>query len=168
MAILYTNDEIFEVTFTLAGLDDNGKLDTRNKVYELADSVTTFLAAATAADAIATALQAITGADILHRTISTKQRGAASAVTATFDVYKEAVLSLYPLDGSELITHTVPAPNNAIVSGKSVINSAAVLLAYLDNFEAGGSFRLSDGEAIVAANQIAASRTRRVKSGTSY
>jgi hypothetical protein len=168
MAILYTADEIFEVTFTLAGLDDNGKLDTRQKVYELAASVTTHVAAATAADAIAAALQAITGADVLHRTISTKQRGVASGVTSTFDVYKEAVLSLYPLDGSELITHTIPAPNNAIVSGKNVLNSAAVLLAYLDNFETGASFRLSDGEAIVASNQIAASRTRRVKSGTSY
>jgi hypothetical protein len=168
MAILYTVDEIFEVTFTLAGLDDNGKLDTRNKVYELASSVTTHVAAVTAADAIATALQAITGADILHRTISTKQRGVAGGVTSTFDVYKEAVLSLNPADGSELITHTIPAPNNAIVSGKNVTENAAVLLTYLDNFEAASSFRLSDGEAIAAANQIASSRTRRVKSGTSY
>lgn len=168
MAILYTVDEIFEVTFILAGKDDNLKVDTRSKTYELAPSVTTHVAAVTAADALATALQAITGADILHRTISTKQRGALSGVTSTFDVYKEAVLSLAPEDGSELITHTVPAPNNAIVSGKNVIESAAVLATYLNNFETTGSFTLSDGESIAASNQIASSRTRRVKSGASY
>jgi hypothetical protein len=168
MAILYTVDEIFTVTFTLANVDANGKLSKRQKTYELADTVTTFVAAATAADAMATALQAITGADILHRSINTVQRGLASGVTSLFDVYKEAVLSLNPLDGSELITHTIPAPNNAIVSGKNVTESAAVLLAYLDQFETGGSFRLSDGEAIVAANQFASSRTRKVSSGVSY
>lgn len=168
MAVLYTVDEIFEVTFTLASVDANNKVSTRQKVYELADTVTTHVAAVTASDALATALQAITGADILHRTIATKQRGAMSGVTATFDVYKEAVLTLSPADGSELIPHTVPAPNNAIVSGKNVIESAAVLATYLDSFEAAGSFRLSDGEAIAGANQIASSRTRKVKSGTSY
>lgn len=168
MAILYTADEIFTVTFTLANVDANGKLQTRTKIYELADTVTTHVAAATAADAMATALQAITGADILHRNIGTAQRGLSSGVTSLFDVYKEAVLTLQPADGSELITHTVPAPNNAIVAGKNVIESAAVLLTYLDQFEAAGSFRVSDGEAIAAANQIASSRTRKVASGTSY
>jgi hypothetical protein len=167
-AILYTADEIFTVTFTLANVDANSKLQTRQKIFELDDSVTTHVAAATAADALAIDLLAITGADILHRTIGTAQRGLASGVTSLFDVYKEAVLTLNPADGSELITHTIPAPNNAIVAGKNVIESAAVLLAYLDNFEPTGAFNLSDGEFITAANQIASSRTRKVASGTSY
>jgi hypothetical protein len=55
-----------------------------------------------------------------------------------------------------------------MISGKNVVESDAGLLAYLDVFEDGGDFLLSDGEQIQASNQIAASRTRSVSSGKNY
>lgn len=168
MAKLYSASPRYSVTFTVANIDQNMKVQVRTKTYKLKSTVTDYADVLTHSEALADDLVLCTGADLLHKSISADFRGLMANVTGTFDVFKEAALSLNPADGSELIFHTIPAPNNTIVSGSNVQEAAANLASYLDNFEITGFFTLSDGESIAATNQIASSATRKVKSGASY
>lgn len=170
MAVLAGVTYQFSMSVLVAALDHNSTVVTRVKEYEFnPTTVTDFDLATAAAEAHVVLLDAVNDADILDWWITSRRYGAIGSVASTGNPYKEAVLTLNPLTpGNSKISHTIFAPDDTMISGKNVVESDAGLLAYLDQFEDGGDFLLSDGETIAATNQIAASRTRSVSSGKNY
>jgi len=160
--------ESFELVVTLAAIDSDGKYIDRDKIFELDEGVTVYADAVTAAAALMTDLIAISKCDIVAYTVRVVHRGDAGDVTAVGNPYKEGQLTLNPDGGGDGISHTIYAPITAAISGTTLIENNAALLAYLDNFEPAGDFRMSDGEAISAANQIRSSRIRSVSSGQMF
>jgi len=163
MAILYDVDEKFELEIEISALNHNGVLKSRTKTFELSSIVTTHAGAVTAKGVMETALDAVNEADLTRAVIRTVYSTPTGAVTAVGDVYHEAVLSLVPDDNSDKISHTIFSPADAIISGNDVIVTAAVQ-TYLDLFETGATFALSDGEQIstTEGTRVAAKRTRTV------
>lgn len=167
MAILYSGTARYEIEITLASLDSNLVIYERTKSFELDAGTVDHAAALTAKGVLETVFDAVNEADLIKCHIRTIFDTPTAAVTAVGNLFKEAVLSLIPDGGGDKITHTIYAPIDAMVSGKTIINSNVQLLAYLNMFETTGAFSLSDGEKIAAdnpapANQIAASRTRHI------
>jgi hypothetical protein len=170
MAVLAGATYIFSLSVLIAALDHNGVVVDRVKNFEFnPTTVTDHIEATTAAAAMVILLDAVNDADILDWWITARRYGDVGSVASTGNPYKEAALTLNPLTpGNSKISHTIFAPDDTMISGKNVVESDAGLLAYLDVFEDGGDFLLSDGEQIQASNQIAASRTRSVSSGKNY
>lgn len=149
---------------TIAALDANEVMYERTKVFEFNVGVVLYADALAALAALLTAFDAINNADIVRYRLTTIFDTTTGDATALGDVYKEAILSLRIAgSGIKKATHTIFAPYDAMISGKSVV-STAPLQTYLDLFETGGDFALSDGEFIstAEATRIAASRTRHV------
>jgi len=167
MAILYDDAvEAFEVDITVAAINHVGTVRERTKTFEVDASITTHAGVVTALAALATALDAINEADLVKAVIRTVYKTPTGAVTAVGDVYHEGVMSLVPDDNSEKIMHTIFSPIDATVSGVDYVVTAAVQ-TYLDLFETGAAFAMSDGEQIstVEASRVASKRTRTVASG---
>ena len=160
--------ETFTLVVTFAAIDSDGSYIDRVKEYPMSDGVTDYTGAGTAATAILADIIAVSRCDVVSWSIRVDHKGDAGDVTAVGNPYKEAFLTLNPDGGGDGITHAIPAPVAAIVSGKNVDETDALLLAYLDNFEPTGSFTLSDGESISAANQIKSSKLRSVSSGKKF
>lgn len=169
MAIIAGATEIFTLGVLLASVDTNSVVATRMKTFEFnPTTITTHALANTAALAFLALLDAVDECDILDWWINVKHVGDIGSVTSSGTVYKEAVLTLNPLGGGKKISHSIFAPADAMIAGRNVIETNTDLLAYLNSFESGGDFLLSDGEQIVASNQIAASKTRMASSGKVY
>lgn len=162
MAVQVSANEKFEGFVVLAALDTNGVLKQRTKFYELSSAVTTDAEARAAMVALLPLIDAINEADIIGWGIRTVFGWNGTAVTVVGNLQREAVLTLRPDTPGDLVTHTIYAPDDTIVAGKNVNENDTELLAYLNVFETGGNFTLSDGEHIAVANQIASSRLRTV------
>lgn len=164
MAVLVGTNERFELEVTIAALDNNNVIQTRKKSFQFSDGVTVYADALAAADALLPLLDAINEGDIVGYSVRTVYDETTGAVTAVGDVFKEAILSLR-LDGfaNKKAPHTIFSPYDAMVSGNDVVITAAVQ-SYLDVFQTGGDFVISDGEPISAdeATRVAAKRLRKV------
>lgn len=155
--------ERFELDVTLAALDNNGVQQERTKSFAFSSGVTVYADALAAAGAFITALLAIEEADLIKYTIRTVYDEATGAVASVGNVYKEAILTLRIAGSTKKAAHTIISPYDAMISGNSVVSTAA-LQTYLDRFETGGDFTISDGEVIstTEGTRIAASRVRTV------
>lgn len=162
MAVVVSANETFEGWLVVAAVDNNDVLQTRTKIVEISSAITTAAAAEAAVAAAAAALDAINEADVIEYGIRIKFPHDGTAVTVIGNVRKEAVLSLRPAAGGDLMTHTIYSPSDALVAGNNVVTTLAALGTYLDQFETAGALRMSDGEALAAANQIATARIRHV------
>lgn len=163
MAVNVSANEVFSGWVIVACLDNNGKLQQRMKEIEIADTITLYADALAAVVADATALDGINEADIIEYGVRVKFPSNGTLPTVVGNVYKEAVLTLVPASGGDKITHTVYSPDDTLApSGGGVNTGYAALGTYLDQFETAGDLRVSDGEAIAAASQIAKARIRYV------
>lgn len=155
--------ERFELEVTLAALDNNAVQQERVKSFAFSDAVTTYAEAVTATAAFLTAILAIEEADLVKYVIRTVFDESTGAVASVGNVYKEAILTLRIAGGTKKAPHTIIAPYDAMISGNSVVSTAA-LQTYLDMFETGANFTISDGEHIstVEGTRIAAKRVRTV------
>jgi hypothetical protein len=163
MPVLVGAGERFELDITFAALDNNGVQYERSKTYQFNDGVTVYADAFAAASAFVTLASLITESDVVKWAVRTILEEPTGPVTQIGNLRKEAILTLR-IDGSlKKAAHTIFSPNDAMISGKSVVSTAA-LQAYLDAFETGGDFVISDGESIstVEGTRIAASRVRHV------
>ena len=161
MAILVGAGERFELDVTIAAIDNNGVQYERTKTFQFNDGVTVYADALTATAALLTALDAINEADIIKYALRTVYDESTGAVTAVGNVRKEALLTLRIAASSKKAAHSIYSPYDAMVSGKNIVSTAA-LQTYLDFFETGGDFTVSDGESISTdeATRVAASRVR--------
>jgi hypothetical protein len=160
MAVIVSADERFDGWVELAAIDTNGVRKKRKKFFELSDAVTTDAEARAAMVALLPLLDAVNEADIVAWHFGVTFPWDGTATTVVGNLQREAILTLVPDTPGDLVTHTIYAPDDTIVSGNNVNEADADLVAYLNLFETGGDFVLSDGESIVAANQIASSRLR--------
>jgi len=152
----------FGAEVTLAALDNNGVQQERTKIFEFASGVVLYADALAALGALLTAQQAISESDIIRYRIVVIFDEVSGPVTVVGNVRKEAVLSLRIAGSStKKANHTIYSPADDNVSGNAVIIDAD-MQAYLDVFETGGDFTLSDGEVIstTEATRVAASRVR--------
>jgi hypothetical protein len=163
MALLVSANERFELDVTVAAVDNNGVQYERTKTFEFNPGVTVYADAVAAAGVLLTALDAINEADIIKYAIRTIYDESTGAVTAVGNVRKEASLTLRIAASSKKENHKIFSPYDAMISGKSVVSTAA-LQTYLDLFETGGDFAISDGEVISTdeATRIAASAVTHV------
>jgi len=154
-------EESFALEVTLAAVDSNGVIQQRSKSFQFAPGVTVYADAAAAAIAFLVDLAAIEEADIIAWTVRTIHNTLTGAIATVGNVYKEASLTLRKDASVKKLNHSIIAPYDAMISGNSVI-STALLQAYLDNFETGADFTISDGEVIstVEATRIAASKVK--------
>lgn len=164
----------FEVEVTFSALDTNSKIVSRKKRYEVAatgaDDAARIASANTNAVAFIAELADVTEALITSWRLSVVQ-GTSDAVVQVATPHKEAVLTLQGSASSvKKVTHTIPAPADAILTNGSVVDAGnADVAAYLAEFMVtGGSMRLSDGETIADANPLLESRVRMVRSGKSF
>ena len=164
MAILVANTARFEADVVVAALDNNGVQYERTKSFQFNPGVVLYADAVLALQALNGLLDAINEADIVRYTVRSVFDSSTGAVTAVGNVRKEAILSLRIAgQATKKADHTIYSPYDAMISGKSVVTTAA-LQAYLDVFETGGDFQISDGEDISTdeATRIASSRVRHV------
>lgn len=163
MAVLYSATERFELDVTVGAIDNNLTMYERTKTFEFNSGVTVVADAIAAGVALVTALDAINEADITKKVLRIINDESTGAVTAVGNVRKEAVLSLRIAASTKKADHSIFSPYDAMISGKNVVSTAA-LQTYLDFFETGGDFALSDGEFISTdeATRIAASKVRHV------
>ena len=159
----------FEVTVTLAAVDDSLSYVDRQKVFQLDPSITDYGDAALAVSALLVDLLAASKCDCVGYVINSIFRGNAGSVTAVGNPYKEASLTLNLATAGKAANHTLFAPVNALVSGTNINEGNALLTSYLDNFEqAAGEFCISDGEFVATANQIKSSKLKSAPSGKSF
>lgn len=153
----------FELEVTLAALDNNGVQQERTKQFSLSPGIVLYADAAAASIAALALIAAIEEADIVKWVIRVVNDELTGAVTSVGNVYKEAILTLRKFESTKKLSHTIISPYDAMISGNSVVSTAA-LQAYLDLFEDGGDFTISDGEVIstTEATRIAKSRVRTV------
>lgn len=158
MAVLVGVGERFELDVTVAAIDNNNVQYERTKTFEFNPGVTVYADALIATAALLAALDAINEADIIKYTLRTVYDESTGPVTAVGNVRKEASLSLRIAGSSKKENHKIFSPYDAMISGKAVVSTAA-LQTYLDLFETGGDFVISDGESISTdeATRIAAS-----------
>lgn len=115
------------------------------------ETKTDVLATAQAAvAALVTDLAAVTDLGVVSVVYSLKDATLASAAGANSSVDSGATFRLRLADGS-VAAHKVPGFPISKVGGNRAIDPAdADVVAYFDNFLAGGSFTLSDGEVITS------------------
>jgi len=157
----------FELTVTFAAIDEESVIITRQKTYTLEGA--DFEAAQTNRTAFLADLALSTGAQIIEHRMSERYVDDV-AVTSTFNLYREMVLSLILANaGNKKAAHTIIAPSLNFVTGTGLNLGHADVTAYLNNFLlTGGIATISDGEFIKDTNPVAASRIRQVASGKSY
>lgn len=159
-----TAEESFALEVVLAAIDNNGVVQERTKSYGFDPIVTTHAGAVTATVAFLPILAAIEEADIVRYTIRTMYVTATGPVASVGNVRKEAVLTLrHATIANKKLSHIIISPYDAMISGNSVVITAA-LQTYLDQFETGAPFTISDGEHISTseATRVAKSRVRTV------
>lgn len=168
MSVLVGATARFEVDITVAAIDSNGVQYERTKSFQLDPSVTDDGDVVLAVAALLPALDAINEADITKYVIRKIFDASTGAVTAVGNLRKEALLSLRIAGSVKKEDHTIYAPYDSMISGKSVVITAPVQ-TYLDLFETAADFTISDGEHISTdeATRVAASRTRFVRGGKS-
>jgi hypothetical protein len=154
----------FAAEVTVAALDNNNVQQERTKIFEFNPGVVLYADALAALANLQTRLQAVSEDDIIRNRLVTIFDTTTGDVTTVGNVRKEAILSLR-VDGSSTkkVNHTIFSPADANISGNAVVIDAD-MQAYLDLFETGGDFALSDGEFIstAEATRVAASRIRHV------
>lgn len=158
----------FGAEITVAALDSNNVQQERTKIFEFAAGVVLHADALAALGVLITTLIAINEADIIRYRIVQVFDTVTGPVTLEGNVRKEAVLSLRIAGSStKKANHTIYAPSDANISGNAVVVDAD-MQAYLDVFETGGDFTVSDGEVISTdeATRVAASRVRFVPGPT--
>lgn len=164
MAVLADNIARFELDVKVAALDNNGVQYERTKSFQYNPGVVLYADAVLAGEALLVLLDAINEADIIAYTVRSIFDISTGAVGAVGNVRKEAILSLR-IAGSatKKADHTIYSPYDAMISGKNVVITAPVQ-AYLDVFETGGDFQISDGEDISTdeATRVASTRVRHV------
>lgn len=153
----------FAANVVQAAIDNNGVQYERSKQYDFNPGVVLYADALAALGSLVTELAATSESDIIRYDIIVIFDVTTGPVTVVGNVRKEAILTLRKDGASKKLTHTIFSPADAMVSGNSVVTTAA-LQTYLDNFEVGGDFVISDGESISVneATRIAASRVRHV------
>jgi len=164
MAILANNTYRFEADVVIAALDNNGVQYERTKSFQFNPGVVLYADAVLALEALNVLLDAINEADIVRWTIRSIADVSNGAVTAVGNVRKEAILTLRLAgQATKKADHTIYSPYDAMISGKNIVTTAA-LQAYLDVFETGGDFQISDGEDISTdePTRVASSRVRHV------
>jgi len=146
---------------TVASLDNNNALYTRSKSFEFAAGIQVYADALAAAGALLTALAAITEGDILAYSIRVVFKTRTGAPSIVGNVYKVAALTLDEATGIKKLSHDIFSPYDAMVSGKNVVVTTLVN-NYLDAFETGGDFTMSDGDVISTdeATRVLASKIR--------
>jgi len=157
----------FKLTVTLAALDEESNILTRQKEYEL---VGADFAAAQANRALLLADIALsTGAQIIAHSMSERYTDDV-AVTSTFNLWRElSITFLLAGLGGKKANHTIFAPSLNFVTGKSLNLGHADVTAYLNNFlVTGGIATISDGEFIKDTANVADSKIRQTASGKSY
>jgi len=153
----------YKLEVTLAALDNNGAIYERTKSFEFAAGIQVYADALAAVGAFVTAFAAIEEADIVAYTISVVFKTRTGPPTLTGNLRKEAILTLMQSSGIKKLAHTIFSPHDSLISGKSVVITAP-LQTYLDMFELGGDFAISDGEQISTdePTRIVSSRIRHV------
>ena len=158
---------VFELTVTLAALDEESQIITRQKKYDIVAA--DFATAQTNRTALLADIALSTGAQIIGHRMA-ERYGDDAAVVSTFNLHRELIIT-FVLDGAaqKKADHTVFAPSLNFVAGKSLNLGHADVTAYINNFLAtGGIATISDGEFVKDANNVAASRIRTVASGKNY
>ena len=118
------------------------------KRYEC--EATTLTQAAIDVGLLITDLEAVTDLGVVSVTYSEKDVSEASAAAANSNVDEGATFRLRLADGG-IASHKVPGFPIAKVGGNRAIDPTdADVVAYFENFEAAGTFTLSDGEVITA------------------
>lgn len=157
----------FELTVTLAALDEEGKIVTRDKVYAIEG--VDFATAQVNRDAFLADLALATSANIVKHSMREVYADPV-APTSTFNLWRELVitfnLATVPLKRA---THVIPAPSLNLVNLDAINLGHADTTAYLNNFlVTGGIVTVSDGEFITDTNNVAASKVRQAASGKRY
>lgn len=156
----------FELLVTFAVIDPESVIITRQKTYEIVGA--DFDAAQVNRDAFLADLVLATGAQIIEHRL-TERYVSGDAITSTFNLYREMLITFILSDGIKKAAHSVPAPSLNFVAGQSLNLGHADVTAYINNFLlTGGVVTISDGEKVRDANNVAASRVRQVASGKSY
>jgi hypothetical protein len=157
----------FALTVTLAALDEESKIVTREKTYQLEGAD---FATAQANRALFLADLALsTGANIVKHTL-TEVYADSVAPTSVFNLWRELIvtvnLATFPLKKA---SHVIAAPSLNFVNIDSLNAGHADVTAYFNNFlETGGIVTMSDGEFITDANYVVKSRVRQTASGRNY
>lgn len=157
----------FALTVTLAALDEEGKIVTREKTFVLEGA--DFATAQTNRTAILADIALSTGANIVKHTM-TEVYADPVAPTSVFNLWRELIvtvnLATFPLKKA---THVIFAPSLNFVNVDSLNAGHADVAAYFNNFlETGGIATISDGEFLTDANYYVKSRIRQTASGRTY
>lgn len=133
----------YRVTYLLGDDQTPQGQVTKTFEYEAADDA----AAATAFTAFDTDFRAVTAMAVLQIVGPALVNNVGASPTAGADATKGLSASVYVNAAGKRANMTVPAPVTAIMSGNSLVDNAALWLAYLENFTlGGGGFTVSDGE----------------------
>lgn len=157
----------FKLVVTLAALDEESNIVTRQKEYEIVAA--DFATAQTNRTALLADIALSTGAQIIAHTM-TEKYGNDDAVVSTFNLWRELSIT-FILAGAEnkKANHTIFAPSLNFVAGKSLNLGHADVTAYINNFlVTGGIATISDGEFLRDANNVADSKIKQTASGKVY
>lgn len=157
----------FALTVTLAALDEESKIVTREKTYMLEGA--DFATAQTNRATLLTEIAKSTGANIVKHTL-TEVYSDPVAPTSVFNLWRELVvtvnLATFPLKKA---THTIFAPSLNFVNIDSLNAGHADVIAYFNKFlNTGGIATISDGEFLQDTGYYVKSRVRQTASGRNY
>jgi hypothetical protein len=157
----------FALVVTLAALDEESKIVTREKTYMLEGA--DFATAQTNRAALLADIALSTGANIVKHSMAEVYADPV-APTSVFNLWRELVvtvnLATFPLKKA---THVIAAPSLNFVNVDSLNAGHADVTAYFNNFlVTGGIATISDGEFLQDANYVVKSRVRQTASGQNY
>jgi hypothetical protein len=157
----------FALVVTLAALDEESKIVTREKTYMLEGA--DFATAQTNRAALLADIALSTGANIVKHSMAEVYADPV-APTSVFNLWRELVvtvnLATFPLKKA---THVIAAPSLNFVNVDSLNAGHADVTAYFNNFlVTGGIATISDGVFLQDANYVVKSRVRQTASGQNY
>jgi len=157
------NNTIFKIFLDVqvTSLDNNSSRYNRSKSFELSSGIILYADAEAASLALVAALAAITEGDITQYVFRFVFKALTAPPSVVGNVYKVAVLTLDSADSSKKLSHDIFSPYDAMVSGKEVVTTAA-LQTYLDFFETGGDFTMSDGD-VISTNEATRILTKKIR-----
>ena len=157
----------FALTITIAALDEESKIVTREKTFQIEGA--DFATAQTNRTAFLADFALSTGANIVKHTM-TEVYADPVVPTSVFNLWRELVvtvlLATFPLKKA---THVIAAPSLNFVNIDSLNAGHADVTAYFNNFlNTGGIVTMSDGEFLQDTNYVVKSRVRQTASGQNY